>query len=307
MATKISKRNIFVVGGAGFIGSHLSESLLSRGNRVVILDHAPFALSGVKAYKMDIGDAKKVDRIFKKERPEVVFHLAGAMHLRRSPQDPLFSKDLDFLSRTAAILDACKKYRVKKIMFVSSGGAIYENAKSVPTKETYPPSPNSLYGLANLMTEKYIEAYCKNNRMGFTILRVSNAYGPRQWQSGVIPSFILKIMKGERPVINGTGRQTRDFIYIDDLVSALILLAKKGKNEVYNVGSGQEISLKKVFELTKKLLGSNVKAEYGSPRFFEVQRSAPDNKKIKKELRWNPKTGMEEGLKKTIEWLKKNY
>ena len=138
--------------------------------------------------------------------------------------------------------------------------------------------------------------------MDFVIPRVSNAYGPRQWQSGVVPSFIIKTLKKERPIIFGKGNQTRDFIYIDDAVEALMILAKRGKNEVYNVGSGQEISLKKLFALVNNLLGSKVKPVYEKPRFFEVQRSVLAISKIQKELGWRPKTDIKKGLLKTIHY-----
>ena len=140
--------------------------------------------------------------------------------------------------------------KVKRFVFVSSGGAIYENAGVIPTSEKYPASPSSLYALANLIIEKYIEIYCKNYNLDFTIARLSNVYGPGQWESGIIPSIIIKILKNESPVIYGTGKQTRDFIYIDDAVEALIMLAEKSKNGIYNIGTGKEISLNKVFETT---------------------------------------------------------
>lgn len=295
-------KTYLLIGGAGFIGSHLAGRLLRQGNKVIIIDRAPCALPSGKAYTIDIDDAKKVDYVFKQEKPHVVFHLAGAINLRKSVTDPLFTKDLSFLSRLDIILGACKNNEVNKFVFVSSGGAIYENAKAVPTKENYPVSPNSLYGLANLMMEKYIQSYCNVHGVNFVIPRLSNVYGPRQWQSGVIPSFIVKTIKKERPVIFGKGTQTRDFIYIDDVVEALLMLARQGKNEAYNVGSSQEISLKKLFALVNVLLGAKMKPAYEKKRFSEAQRSALDISKIKKETGWRPKTSIREGLLKTIHY-----
>lgn len=295
-----------IIGGAGFIGSHLSEELLGQGNKIVIIDNASIKITSpkIKSYKISIDDRKKVFGIFKKEKPDFVFHLAGAINLRRPIEDPLFIKDIDFLSRTAIILEACKENNVKKIVFVSSGGAIYENAKIIPTKEDYFASPNSLYGSASLMIEKYIALYCNNHAMHFTIPRVSNVYGPRQWQSGFIPATITKLLKKESPVIFGTGNQTRDFIYISDLVEALIILVKKGKNEIYNVGSGKEITLKKVFAEIKSLSDSNISATYKNAKISETQRSVMNIKKIQKEFNWSPKTNFTQGLLKTIEWHK---
>ncbi len=300
-------KKYLIIGGAGFIGSHLSEALLSQGNNVVIIDNASTASirihnSKIKSYKINIEEAKKVANVFEKEKPDVVFHLAGAISLRRVIADPLFLKDMHFLSRTKIILDACKKHKIKKIVFISSGGAIYESAKVIPTKEEYPAHPSSLYGLANVITEKYIELYGKNYNLDFTIARLSNAYGPRQWQSGFIPATIIKMLKKESPVIYGTGNQTRDFIYIDDVVKALIMLAKKGNNEIYNVGSGKEVSLNEVFKLTKDFLGAKIKPLYKNLSVLETRRSAIDTEKIKKEFGWHPKTNIKEGLLKTIKW-----
>ncbi len=259
----------------------------------------------VKGYAIDVENAKKVALVFKKEKPDFVFHLAGPINLRKLIGDPLFLKDMHFLSRTKIILDACKKNNVKKIVFVSSGGAIYEHARIIPTKENYPAHPSSLYGLANLMIEKYIELYSKNNSLNFTIARLGNAYGPGQWGSGFIPATIIKMLKKEKSIMYGKGDQTRDFIYIDDAVEALMILAKKGSNEIYNVASGKETSLNDVFALLKNLLGVYVKPLYKNPHHPETPKSALDIQKIKKEYGWRSTTDLTAGLLKTIEWFKK--
>lgn len=303
---KNSMKKYLIIGGAGFIGSHLSGALLSQGNKVVIIDNSPVRIPGskVKSYAISIEDAKKVAAVFKKEKPDVVYHLAGPINLRRAISDPFFLKDINFLSRINIVLDVCRKHNVKKFIFTSSGGAIYEDAAKIPASELYPAHPKSLYGLANLAIEKYIDMYCKNNNLDFTIPRLSNVYGPRQWQSGFIPATMVKILKKENPVIYGSGNQTRDFIYIDDAIEALMMLAKNGKNEIYNVGSGQEISLNKIFKLIKALVNVKIKAAYKNIRALETKRSALDVKKIKKEFGWRAKTSLEDGLAKTIKWHK---
>ena len=245
-----------------------------------------------------------MDAVFAKKKPDVVFHLAGAMQFRRPITDPLFSEDVSFLSRTQIILEACKKHGVKKIIFISSGGAVYGNANVVPTSEEYPASPDSLYGMANLMMEKYIALYCSNYGIDFAIPRVSNAYGPRQWQTGFIPALINSLLKKENLVMHSNGRQTRDFIYIDDLVEALLLLANKGKNEIYNVGSGKELQLQDILAITEELMESKISIVRHEQKSLEVERSALDVSKIQKELGWKPKTDFEAGLQKTIEYFK---
>jgi UDP-glucose 4-epimerase len=305
------KKTILVTGGAGFIGYYLTNELLKLGNKVVVIDNfSSNAIKNIdpkiKTYKTDINDANKVRAIFKKEKPDIVYHLAGVINLRHQITNPLFVKAMDILGRTKIILDSCRASNVKKIIFVSSGGAIYENAKIIPTPHNYPAHPASLYGLANLMVEKYIESYYKEYGLNYIILRLSNVYGPRQWESGIIPSIILKVLKEKNPVIFGNGSQTRDFIYIDDAVEALILLAKRGKNEVYNVGTGKEISLNEIFKITKNILCSKVIPVYKNLKTTETKRSALDAKKIKKEFGWHSKTDIKNGLKKTIEWYGHN-
>jgi UDP-glucose 4-epimerase len=297
-------KKYLITGGAGFIGSHLARALLKLGKKVVVIDNfSTSALknigSEIKIYKTDIDDSAK---IFKKEKPDVVFHLAGAINLRRDVADPLCVKDLNFLQRTKVILDACREFKVQKFIFVSSGGAIYENAKEIPTSENYLSHPASLYGLANLIIEKYIELYCNKNNLNFVLPRLSNVYGPGQWESGVIPSIIINLLKNQSPVINGLGNQTRDFIYIDDAVEALIVLAEKGKNEIYNVGTEKEVSLNEIFKLAKNITGAKVDATYKDSKVTETTKSAVDIKKIQKEFGWRPKTSIKEGLKNTIEY-----
>ena len=163
-----------------------------------------------------------------------------------------------------------------------------------------------MYGLANLIIEKYIELYCNKNNLGFVILRLSNVYGPGQWKSGIIPSIITKLLKKEKPVLYGNGNQTRDFIYIDDVIDAFILATEKGKKGIYNIGSNEEISLNKIFKLTKELLNSKIKPIYKNLNATETIRSAMDTKKIKKEFSWSHKTDIKIGILKTIEWCKKN-
>ena len=304
-------KKFLIIGGAGFIGSHLSETLLKLGYSAVIIDDfSTNALkkinSKIKIYKTDIESLDKVKDIFKKEKPDFVYHLVGAINLRRQITDPLSIKDLDILGRTKLILDICLESKVKKIIFISSGGAIYESAKVIPTPEDYLVHPTSLYGLANLMIEKYIELYYRKNNLNFVILRLSNVYGPRQWKSGIIPSIIAKLLKKERPIIYGNGIQTRDFIYIDDAISALILATEKGKREIYNVGSNKEISFNEIFTVIKNLLDAKNSPIYKKSTAQETQRSAMDIAKIKKEFGWQPKIDLKKGILKTIEWFQKN-
>ena len=300
-------KKIIIIGGAGFIGSHLSQAFSKLKHRVVIIDN--FSTSAVKkpdskfkVYNADAGNSVKINKIFKKEKPDIVFNLAGAINLRRQITDPLFIKASDILGKTKIVLDVCRKNRVKNMIFISSGGAIYENAKVIPTPECYLAHPTSLYGLASLMIEKFIELYCKNYDLSFTIPRLSNVYGPGQWESGIIPSLITKILKKESPIIYGKGTQTRDFIYIDDVIDALIVLAEKNENGIYNIGTGEETSLEEIFKLIENATGTKTSLIYRDSRTAETERSAIDIKRMEKKIGWHFKTNIEEGLLKTIKW-----
>lgn len=307
----MNTKKYLIIGGAGFIGSHFSEALLKSGNKVVIIDDFSTGkkentLPDAKTYHADIDNAGQVDSIFKKEMPDFVYHFAGVINLRRPVTDPLFLKSLDVLGRINLVLDACRKYRVKKIVFIASGGAIYENASKVPTKEDYPAHPASLYGLANVMIEKYMEVYHKEHGLPYVILRLSNVYGPRQWESGIIPSLITKNLNNQKPVIYGNGSQTRDFVYVDDVVSALLLASGKNAAGIYNVASTKEVSVNNLLALIRQLTGHHgAKPLHMTSKEQGVKRSALSIQKIKKEFAWLPKTSLKKGLEKTVEWFKK--
>jgi UDP-glucose 4-epimerase len=297
-----------ITGGAGFIGSHLADALTKKGNQVMVIDTL---LSGkkqnlnpkIKFFRYDICNPKVFD-VFKNEKPDIVYHLAGPINLRRKINDPFFNKGLGVLSSFKKILDYAHIFNIKKLIFVSSGGAIYSGAKVIPTSEDYPSHPVSFYGLANLMLERLIKEYYNMYKLNSIILRLSNIYGPRQWGSGVIPSFIKQILENKSPVINGDGKQTRDFVYIDDIIRALLISAKTKKTGIFNVGSGQEINLNELCREINKLLNTNIKPSYHFVEKEESQRSVLDCSKIKNELNWQPRVNLEAGLKKTIGWFK---
>lgn len=306
----MNKKTFLVTGAAGFLGSHLVQKL-AENNRVVamdIVDNLPKNIRKcVKFYKADASDLRVTKTIFEKERPQVIYHLAGPIALRREIDDPLFKKNLDVLGNLNKILDCCVKYKAEKIIFFSSGGAIYEKAKKIPTSESYPAHPSSLYGLANLLIESYLKSYFHRYGLKFTVLRLSNVYGPRQWESGIIPSIVLKLLKKEAPIIHGNGKQTRDFVFVEDVVKASIVVLKDEKNSIYNIGSDQEISINEILNKIATILNKPASPIYISKNIGGTERSCLNNLKIRKELKWQPKVKMEQGLIKTVDWLKSNY
>lgn len=296
-----------ITGGAGFIGSHLTDELIKQGYQVIVIDSLlrdkkQDLNSEIKLYRFDIINPKVFD-VFKKEKPDIVYHLAGPINLRSKINDPLLNKGLNVFRGTKRILDYSHILNIKKFIFVSSAGAIYSGSRVIPTPEDYLSHPTSFYGLANLILERLLEEYHKMYKLNSIILRLSNIYGPRQWGSGVIPSFINQISRNKSPVINNDGKQTRDFVYIDDVVRALLIIAKTKKTGIFNVGSAQEISLNELFKKIIVILNLKIKPSYNFAEKEETQRSALDCSKIKKELNWEPKVNLEEGLKRTIDWF----
>lgn len=296
-----------VTGGAGFIGSHLVDALIKRGHKVVVIDNLSTGKKEnvnkkAKFYKIDIL-SPKIFQIFKKEKPEIVYHFAAQINVRKSVENPIFDAKVNILG-SLNILEASKKFGVKKIIFASTGGAIYGEAKKIPTPENYPPNPISPYGIAKLAVENYLKFYKENFGLNFVSLRFGNVYGPKQdprGEAGVVAIFIDKLLKGKRPTIFGSGSQTRDFIFIEDVISACLkALNYRGKEEVFNVGTGIETSINQLYKLISKILKKDIEPIYAPPKPGDLKRSCLDIKKAKKELKWKPKYSLEEGLLKVI-------
>jgi UDP-glucose 4-epimerase len=307
---------ILITGGAGFIGSHIADALIEN-NRVVIIDNLSSGrlenlsqLKGNKNFKfinLDIRDKEKIDNLFLDEGFDCVFHLAAQINVRESVKNPREDAEVNLIG-LLNILEACVKNKVKKFIFSSSGGAIYGDGVKIPTPETEKESPISPYGIAKLCSEKYLHYYNKQFGLDWTALRYSNVYGPRQnpkGEAGVVSIFINKILSGEQPVINGSGEQTRDYVYVEDVVSANILALKKNLNGIFNVGTGKEIDVNELFLEVVKLLGFDFKEIHGAGLAGEQMRSCLNFDKIKK-FGWIPEYDLEKGLRKTVDWFKEN-
>jgi len=300
---------ILVTGGAGFIGSHLVDRLIKEGRKVIVADNLSTGKKEnlnkkAKFYKIDIC-SPQISQIFKKERPEIVYHLAAQIDVRKSTENPVQDANINILG-ALNILENCKKNKVKKIIFASSVG-VYGEPKILPVKENHPLNPLAPYPITKLTTEKYLNYY-QSQGLNFVSLRYANIYGPRQpseiGEGGVIAIFINKILKGERPTIFGRGQQTRDFLYVDDAVKAAILALKTQTSSIFNVGTNKEITINSLLKLILKILNKKIKPIYKPLREGEIIRSRIDFSKIKKELGWQPKYTLENGLKETINYFK---
>jgi UDP-glucose 4-epimerase len=298
-----------ITGGAGFIGSNLADKLIREGYEVSIIDNLSTGKKenlNPKAvfYNIDILDPK-ISQIFKKEKPETVFHYAAQIDVRKSVEYPIRSAETNILG-SLNILENCKNFGVKKIVFASTGGAIYGEAEIIPTSEDYLAQPVSPYGIEKLSVEHYLNFYKKEYNLDYLILRFANVYGPRQnskGEAGVIAIFCDKIIKGEQLVINGLGEQTRDFVFVEDVVNANILAIKKNESGVFNIGTGIETDINAIFQELKKLLDPSVQEIHGPEKAGEQKRSCLDFKKAKEILGWKPIYDLAKGLEKTEEWF----
>jgi UDP-glucose 4-epimerase len=301
---------ILVTGGAGFIGSHLVDRLIEEGHEVSIVDDLSTGKKKnlnpkAEFYKLDIL-SPKVERVFTKQRPEAVFHLAAQMDVRRSVKDPIFDGQVNILG-TVNLLEQAVKIGTKRVIFASSGGAIYGEQERFPATEEHPTHPISPYGISKLAAEHYLYYYGKTYGLQWSSLRFGNVYGPRQdpfGEAGVVAIFTLKLLQNEQPVINGTGKQTRDYIAVDDVVEANMAVLNSGVNDTFNVGTGRETSVNQLFHLLAEAVGSPIKERYGPERRGEQLRSCLDAAKLSRASEWEPRLSLADGLKRTVEYFR---
>lgn len=301
---------VLVTGGAGFIGSHIVDRLVLEGHEVVVVDNLSTGKRknlnrAARFYKTDI-QGWRLERIFRNERPNVVMHLAAQMDVRKSVEDPMFDAQVNVLG-TLNVLQQAVKHGVRKVVFSSSGGAIYGEQEVYPAPETHVTLPLSPYGLSKLCGEQYLSYYQRASGLQMVNLRYANVYGPRQdphGEAGVVAIFIQKLLNNEQAIINGNGRQTRDFVYVEDVVEANLAVMGQETQGTYNVGTGQETSVNDLFRILLEHTGSMCKEVHGPAKKGEQARSVIDSGKLRRELSWEPKTNLRDGLKRTVEFFR---
>ena len=298
---------ILVTGGAGFIGSHIVDRLIDLGHSVVVIDNLStgnkdFINPKAKFYEADITDPK-INKIFEKEKPEVVSHQAAQIDIRKSVNEPVFDAKVNILG-SLNIIQNCIKHDVKKILFASTGGAIYGEPDSLPVTEDTKLLPVSPYSVAKLTVENYLYAINRYSKIDYTVLRYANVYGPRQnplGEAGVCSIFAGKMKNNEKCILYGYGEPVRDYVYVGDVVEANVLALLKGSNEIYNIGTGIGTSVKEIFTIIKNLTKYEQDPENQPLRPGEINRIYLDYGKAKKELGWTPKKPPKDGLKETID------
>jgi len=303
---------IIITGGAGFIGSSLAIRLLEKGHQVLIVDNLfsgkkDYIPSKAKFYNLDILD-KKLAKIFSSFKPDYVFHLAAQVDVRKSVTDPVFDNEIN-VKGGLKVLEQCVKNKVKKIIFSSTGGAIYGEAKTIPTPETYSAKPLSPYGINKLSFEHYLRYYNQMFNLDYTVLRFANVYGPRQYkggEAGVVAIFSQQAVLGNSLNLNGNGKQTRDFVYIDDVLKALeMTLVKKYVGEI-NIGSSKESSLLQIIQALKEVSLKKLEIKKNPQVKGEQKRSCLDSSLAKKVLNWQAEISLVKGIELTYKWSLNN-
>ncbi len=306
------KQKVLVTGGAGFIGSHQVDALIEAGYKVVVVDDLSSGKESnlnkkAEFYKIDIRDDEELEKVFKKEKPESVIHFAAQISVSRSVEDPLYDADINVLG-TLNLLENCIKYKVKKIVFASTGGALYGEADKVPTSEDYPIAPSFPYGIAKFSVENYLRFYHEEFGLPYTVNRYANVYGPRQdsqGEAGVVAIFTEKLLNNKQPIIHGDGHQTRDFVFVEDVVFANMLALEHDKVGTYNVGTGRQTTINELYYLIAEAVGVKIQPKYEKV-FFGQKVSCLNAEKIKNELKWHPEYTLQEGVEATVDWFKKS-
>jgi UDP-glucose 4-epimerase len=301
---------IVVTGGAGFIASHIVDAYLERGHEVHIVDDLSTGQSGnlnprADLHEIDIADPKAA-RLIERIKPDALCHHAAQMDVRHSVADPGFDARVNIIG-FINLLEACKNCAVKKVLFASSGGAVYGEQDVFPAAEAHPTRPASPYGVSKRAGELYLSYYQQAFGLPYIALRYANIYGPRQsakGEAGVVAIFLSLLLTGKTPVINGDGGQTRDYVYVGDVVAANAAALDSPFVGAVNIGTGVETDVVTIFEHLRRAVGSQIEAVHGPAKPGEQRRSCLDARLAAQVLGWRPQTALADGLRRTAEYYR---
>jgi UDP-glucose 4-epimerase len=304
-----------VTGGAGFIGSNLVDALVARGDQVAVIDdvstgrreNLEHALAnGAELIELDVCDAEAVAAAVERVGPEVIFHLAAQIDVRRSVADPAHDARVN-VEGTINVLSAAHAAGVHRVVNTSTGGAIYGEGQIIPAPEDHPVAPESPYGLSKFCAENYCALFTRLQGLSTISLRYGNVYGPRQdplGEAGVIAIFCGKLLEGGRPQIFGDGKQTRDYVYVGDVVEANLRAADSDATGAFNVGRGVQTSVLDIVEALGAHSSNSFEADHAPARVGEVQHIALDPSRSKAELGWEARVDLDQGLARTLDSLR---
>ncbi|MFZ1655201.1 MAG: NAD-dependent epimerase/dehydratase family protein [Candidatus Moraniibacteriota bacterium] len=303
---------VLITGGAGFIGSHVADALIERGHIVTILDNLSSGSEEnvnrrAKFYKFDIGNRKRLEKLFEKVQPEAVLHFAAQINVRASVANPSADAATNIMG-SLSLIELAAKHQVKKFIFSSTGGAMFDDRTVRPTPESVPAAPLSPYGIAKLSIEHYLRFFQRIHGLPYVVLRYANVYGPRQnahGEAGVVAVFLSRMLDGAQPTINGDGLQTRDYVYVSDVARANVLaLDSDLTSGVFHIGTSTETSVNDIFRMLNWQFGKTFEEVHGPAKSGETTASALNARQAKEVLHWEPKVALSEGLVATATWFK---
>jgi len=302
---------VLVTGGAGFIGSHVVDAFVAEGHDVLVVDDlstgkreqvSPVA----RFYQVDVRDERALGQVLGAERPEAIAHQAARADVRESMIKPVLYAEINVLG-SLRLLELARQNGVRKVIYASTGGAVYGEPEHLPVDEQHPVRPLDPYGASKHHVEHYLHLYRRNYGLEYTILRYANVYGPRQdplGEAGVVAIFAGQMLTGRHPVIYGSGEQERDFVYVGDVARANVLALERGDGGLYNLGSGVGTSVNQIFAALKQATGYQEPALHGPARLGEVFRIYLDASKARCDLGWEPTVPLQEGIERTVAYFR---
>lgn len=302
---------ILVTGGAGFIGSNITDAFLAQGHEVAVIDDLSTGKKDnldprAKFYHADIRDNAALVRVFDEFQPELISHQAAKADVRESLAKPQLYAEVNIIG-SLNLLENARRVGTKKFIYAGTGGATYGEPESLPVREDHSVNPLDPYGASKHQVEHYLFLYQYNYGLNYTVLRYPNVYGPRQnpfGEAGVIAIFTYKMLNGETPTINGKGDRERDFSYVGDVAQANVLSLDKGDNQIYNIGSGIGTNINTVYEILQEATHFNGPANHGPDKPGEVYKIYLDASKAKRELGWQATVPLPEGIHRTVDSLR---
>ena len=303
---------ILVTGGAGFIGSHVVDAYLAAGHEVAILDNFSTGQVGnvnpaAAVHRVDLRDQPEVEKTVVAFRPDLVNHHAAQSEVPKSVADPAFDAQVNIVG-ALNLLKACADHGVRKVIFSSTGGALYGEPDVVPTDEDHPVRPLSPYGTSKFSFEQYLGTFRRTFGLDYTVLRYANVYGPRQdfyaEEGRVIAIFASRMLEGKPVTIDGTGEQSRDMIHVGDVATANLAALESGSAGTFHISTGIPVSINDLFRKLALLTDYRLEPAYGPARKGDVYRIALDNGRARAHLGWEPRVSLEEGLSVTVEYFR---
>ena len=304
---------VLITGGAGFIGSHVADAYLRAGHEVVIVDNLATGNTDnipakAKFYLLDIG-SPELDKLFEMEKPEIVDHHAAQISVTASTRDPMQDARVNALG-LLNLLQTCVRHRIGKLIFISTGGAIYGDTEDMPTSEEHPPQPVSPYGIHKFLGEQYLRFYAEQHGLNYTVLRYANVYGPRQnplGEAGVVSIFINTLLKGQTPTVFAYPEEPegmlRDYVYVEDVAAANLAAADKGAGELINIGTGVTTTTGALYRAIASFFEHPPEPKRGEARPGDLRRSCLNIEKAEKLLAWKPSIDLKEGLSRTVNFF----